>query len=83
MGTNVLKYKENTIYLRVILDRNLTFETHTKELNQKLAKYTQFCRIKGCGGTGWPPPIIFERLKLPQQIIYLRKRNLSESPNHF
>ena len=29
-----------------------------------------------------PPPIIFERLKLPQQIIYLRKGNLSESPNH-
>ena len=44
---------------------------------------TQFCRIKGCGGAGWPhPPIIFERLKLPQQIIYRRKRNLSESPNH-
>ena len=26
--------------------------------------------------------IIFERLRLPQQIIYCRKRNLSESPNH-
>ena len=45
---------------------------------------TQFCRIKGCGGAGWPPPppIIFERLKLPQQIIYRQKGNLSESPNH-
>ena len=29
-----------------------------------------------------PTPIIFERLKLPQQIIYLWKENLSESPNH-
>ena len=29
-----------------------------------------------------PTPIIFERLKLPQQIIYRRKGNLSESPNH-
>ena len=29
-----------------------------------------------------PPPIIFERLKLPQQIIYRRKENLSESLNH-
>ena len=38
--------------------------------------------IKGCGGAGCPPPIIFERLKLPQQIIYRRKGNLSESPNH-
>ena len=31
---------------------------------------------------GAPPPIIFERLKLPQQIIYRQKGNLSESPNH-
>ena len=31
---------------------------------------------------GCPPSIIFERLKLPQQIIYRRKGNLSESPNH-
>ena len=46
-------------------------------------KRTHICRIKGCGGAGWPPPpIIFERLKLPQQIIYRRKENLSESPNH-
>ena len=29
-----------------------------------------------------PPPIVFERRKLPQQIIYRRKGNLSESPNH-
>ena len=54
--------------------------------NFKLLKYediTHICRIKGCGGAGWPPPpIIFERLKLPQQIIYRRKENLSESPNH-
>ena len=45
-------------------------------------KNTQFCRIKRCGSTGCPPPIIFERLKLPQQIIYRRNENLSESPNH-
>ena len=31
---------------------------------------------------GAPPPIIFERLKLPQEIIYRRKEKLSESPNH-
>ena len=37
---------------------------------------------KGCGSAGCPPPIIFERLKSPQQIIYRRKGNLSESPNH-
>ena len=44
---------------------------------------THICGIKGCGGAGWPPPpIIFERLQLPQQIIYRRKENLSESPNH-
>ena len=28
------------------------------------------------------PSIIFERLKLPQQIIYHRKENLSEGPKH-
>ena len=41
---------------------------------------------EGFGGVGCPPPpppIIFERLELPQQIIYRRKGNLSESPNHF
>ena len=44
---------------------------------------THICGIKGCGGAGWPPPpIIFERLQLRQQIIYRRKENLSESPNH-
>ena len=44
---------------------------------------THIYRIKKSGGAGWPPPpIIFERLKLPQQIIYRRKENLSESPNH-
>ena len=35
--------------------------------------------MRRCGVA--PPPIIFERLKLPQQIIYRRKENLSESPN--
>ena len=40
MDTDVLKYKENVTYVGVILDRNLTFETHTKKLNQKLVKYT-------------------------------------------
>ena len=39
----------------------------------KNCQNTQFCRIKGCGGA-----MIFERLKLPQQIIYRRKGNLSE-----
>ena len=47
-------------------------------------RHTQLCRIKGCGGMPpFPPPIIFERLKLPQQIIYRWKGNLWESPNRF
>ena len=36
--------------------------------------------MRRCGVA--PPPIIFKRLKLPQQIIYHRKGNLSESTNH-
>ena len=42
--------------------------------------YLQNKRMRRCGVA--PPPITFERLKLPQQIIYRRKENLSESPNH-
>ena len=42
--------------------------------------YLQNKRMRRCGVA--PPPIIFERLKLPQQIMYRRKENLSESQNH-
>ena len=41
-----------------------------------------FAEQKDAAVRGAPPPIIFERLKLPQQIIYRQKENLSESPNH-
>ena len=51
-------------------------------------RFTHICRIKGCGGAAVrrcggagcppPPPIIFERLKLPQLIIYRRKENLNK-----
>ena len=40
MGSNVLKYKETTKYLGLILDANLTWKSHIKELNKKLIKYT-------------------------------------------
>ena len=49
-------------------------------LHGKIYTYLQNKRMRRCGVA--PPPIIFERLKLPQQIIYRRKENLSESPNH-
>ena len=45
-----------------------------------LYTYLQNKRMRRCGVP--PPSIILERLKLPQQIIYRRKENLSESPNH-
>ena len=47
----------------------------------RIYTYLQNKRMRRCG-VAPPPPIIFERLKLPQQIIYRRKENLSESPNH-
>ena len=64
----------------IFSDTNANIEVATKASDI----YTHICRIKGCGGAGCPPPppIIFERLKLPQQIIYRWKENLSESPNH-
>ena len=73
---------------RLIIDAlmiNVTCTDSQESKWENLYTNTQFCRIKGCGGAGCPPPpppIIFERLKLPQQIIYRRKENLSESPNH-
>ena len=49
MGTNVLKYKENTRYLSLILDHKLTWETHIKELNKKLVQYNGiFSKIRHC-----------------------------------
>ena len=52
----------------------LMFKNHTILQNERM----------GRGGVPPPPlpPIIFERLKLSQQIIYRQKGNLSESPNH-
>ena len=47
----------------------------------KIYTYLQNKRMRRCR-VAPPPPIIFERLKLPQQIIYHWKENLSESPNH-
>ena len=49
MGTKVLKYKENTRYLGLLLDHNLTWESHIEELNKKLIKYTGiFSKIRHC-----------------------------------
>ena len=52
----------------------------SKQASKHYYTYLQNKRMRRCGVD--PPPIIFERLKLPQQIIYRRKENLSESPNH-
>ena len=49
MGTNVLKYKENTKYLGLLLGHKLTWDCHVKELNKKLVKYTGiFSKIRHC-----------------------------------
>ena len=40
MGTKVQKYKENTRCLGLLLDHKLMWESHIKELNRKLIKYT-------------------------------------------
>ena len=70
----------------VILKSDLyfTFYSTLNVSSERTSKYTilQNKRMRRCGVPPPPPPIIFERLKLLQQIIYLRKENLSESPNH-
>ena len=49
IGSNLLKQKETTKYLSVILDGNLTWESHMKELNQKPIKYTGiFSKVWSC-----------------------------------
>ena len=49
VGSNVLKYRETTKYLGLILDGNLTWESHIKELNKKLIQYTGiFSKIGHC-----------------------------------
>ena len=35
--------------------------------------YTQFCRIKGCGGAGCPPPIIWKDLSYPNKLYIVGK----------
>ena len=43
MGQNVLRYKDSTIYLGylgLIPDRSMTRESHIKELQKKIVKYT-------------------------------------------
>ena len=58
--------------------------TYYQILNFAIIKeVTQFYRIKGGGGSGRPPPIIFEPLILPQQTIYHWKENLTANRIHF
>ena len=65
----------------------LTFKVHRPDWARSIHvesqnKYT-ILQYKGMRRCGVPPPTKnFERLKLPQQIIYRRKGNLSKSPNH-
>ena len=59
------------------------YQILANDMKVLLYTYLQNKRMRRCGvPPPPPPPIIFERLKLPQQIIYRRKENLSESPNH-
>ena len=88
LGTKIrmFQYKilNNILYLNQRLYDMKLVASPLCSLCKREFETAQFCRIKGCGGEGCPPPppIIFERLKLPQQIIYRRKGDLSESPNH-
>ena len=64
----------------IFLDICCSFQTSFNFL--QIYTYLQNKRMRRCGVPPPPPPIIFERLKLPQQIIYRRKENVSENPNH-
>ena len=72
---------KNSIMKKSNLWRAMTLRSSNLFLKSISKRYTilQNKRMRRCGVA---PPIIFERLKLPQQIIYCRKENLSQSPNH-
>ena len=77
------------VQLHVLICNPSDDDSKTLQRMKYIINYTilQNKRMRRCGvwGVGCgvaPPPIIFERLKSPQQIIYRPKRNLSESLNH-
>ena len=78
MGSNVLKYKETTKYLGLILEENLTWKSHIKELNQKLVKYTgifskvRYCLPSTCRKTVYNA-FIFSRLNYGIYINTIKK----------
>ena len=73
IGSNLLKYKETTKYTGIILDSNRTWESHIKELNQKLIKYTgifskvQYCLPVACRKNVYNA-FIFSRLNYGSEI---------------
>ena len=72
-------YLNAPIDCEIYLEQEEGYEVPGKD-KKLVYTYLRNKRMRRC----WvaPPPIIFERLQLPQQIIYRRKENLSESPNH-
>ena len=80
IGSNLLKYKATTKYLCIILDENLTWEGHTKELNQKLIKYTgifsskvRYCLPMACQKTVYNA-FIFSRLNYGSEVYVNTKK---------
>ena len=79
------KRQERLDYINDQIIKEHKAEKRFVDLSSAMQEYTylQNKRMRRCGvPPPPPPPIIFERLKLPQQIVYRRKENLSESPNH-
>ena len=69
--THFLQFLKHRQFIFVHATRKNILPTYTILQNKRMRR----CRVA-------PSPIIFERLKLPQQIIHRRKENLSESSNH-
>ena len=69
---------------RFFFKRSIPKRTGEQNVLSKTFIYYTILQNKRMRRCGVPPlpPIIFEKLTLPQQIIYRRKGNLSESPSH-
>ena len=73
----VLKYRGTTKYLGLILNGNLTWESHIKELNKKLIEYTGiFSKISHC-------LLQFKHIRTPLRNLHRQFNTLKLKDLHY
>ena len=85
IGSNVLKYRETTKHLGLILEGNLTWKSHIKKLNKILIQYTCiFSKIRHCLPMTCCKPVynafIFSRLNYGSEIYVNTTKKYIQNP---